>query len=83
MAWRSETTQQLQKLFDRDVLGIHGVVDLLGMQRSSINTLIVRKGTGFPEPIFEVRGKKRHPLRLWLREDIEIWKLNRENDCGN
>ncbi len=80
MASRSEATRQLQKLFDRDVLDIHGVAELLGMQRSSINTLISRKDRDFPEPMYEVRGKKRHPLRLWWREDIEIWKMNRERN---
>jgi len=57
MASRAEATRQLQNLFDREVLDIHGVVELLGMQRSSINTLISRKGRDFPAPIYEVRGK--------------------------
>ena len=83
MASRSEATRQLQKLFDRDVLDIHGVAELLGMQRSSINTLISRKGRDFPAPMYEVRGKRRHPLRLWWREDIETWKVNRERNREN
>ena len=78
MASRSKATGQLHRLFDQEVLDIHGVAELLGMQRSSINTLIVRKGSTFPQPIFEVRGEKRHLLRLWSRADIEVWKVNRK-----
>ena len=77
MASRSEATRQLQKLFDREVLDIHGVAELIQMQRSSVNTLLVRESSDFPEPIFELRGKKRHPLRLWWREDIERWNAQR------
>jgi predicted DNA-binding transcriptional regulator AlpA len=77
MASRSEATRQLQKLFDREVLDIHGVAELIQMQRSSVNTLIVRENSDFPEPIFELRGKKRHPLRLWWREDVERWNAQR------
>ena len=77
MASRSEATRQLQKLFDREVLDIHGVAELLGMKRSSVNTLIVREGADFPNPIYELRGKKRHPLRLWWRADIEEWETSR------
>lgn len=77
MASRAEAIRQLQKLFQGDVLDIHGVSELIGMQRSSINTLLVRPSSGFPEPIFELRGKKRHPLRLWWREDIERWNAER------
>jgi|688.fasta_scaffold200918_2 hypothetical protein len=77
MASRTESVRQLQKLFQGDVLDIHGVAELVNMQRSSINTLLVRESSGFPEPIFELRGKKRHPLRLWWREDIETWNSQR------
>lgn len=77
MASRSEAIRQLQKLFDGDVLDIHGVAELIQMQRSSVNTLLVRESSDFPEPIFELRGKKRHPLRLWWREDIESWNAQR------
>lgn len=77
MASRSEAIRQLQKLFDREVLDIHGVAELIQMQRSSVNTLLVRESSDFPEPIFELRGKKRHPLRLWWREDIERWNAQR------
>ena len=83
MASRSEATRQLQKLFDREVLDIHGVAELLGMKRSSVNTLIVREGADFPNPIYELRGKKRHPLRLWWREDVEMWLGNRPSSRRN
>jgi hypothetical protein len=79
MASRSESVRQLQKLFQGDVLDIHGVAELVNMQRSSINTLLVRESSGFPEPIFELRGKKRHPLRLWWREDVERWLSQRSS----
>jgi predicted DNA-binding transcriptional regulator AlpA len=77
MASRSEAIRQLQKLFDGDVLDIHGVAELIQMRRSSVNTLIVRENSDFPEPIFELRGKNRHPLRLWWREDVERWLSQR------
>ena len=83
MASRSEATRQLQKLFDREVLDIHGVAELIQMQRSSVNTLLVRESSDFPEPIFELRGKKRHPSRLWWREDVEIWLGNRPSSRRN
>ncbi len=73
MASRSETSKLLQRLFEKDVLDIHGVAEVLEMKRSSVNTLIVRPSSGFPEPFFELRGKQRHPLRLWWREDVEHW----------
>jgi hypothetical protein len=79
MASRSEAIRQLQKLFDGDVLDIHGVAELMQMRRSSVNTLIVRENSDFPEPIFELRGKKRHPLRLWWREDVERWVSQRSS----
>jgi predicted DNA-binding transcriptional regulator AlpA len=79
MASRSEAIRQLQKLFDGDVLDIHGVAELMKMRRSSVNTLIVRENSDFPEPIFELRGKKRHPLRLWWREDVERWLSQRSS----
>lgn len=77
MASKSEAIRQLQRLFDGDVLDIHGVAELIQMQRSSVNTLLVRESSDFPAPIFELRGKKRHPLRLWWREDIERWNAQR------
>jgi hypothetical protein len=79
MASRSEAIRQLQKLFDGDVLDIHGVAEIMQMRRSSVNTLIVRENSDFPEPIFELRGKKRHPLRLWWREDVERWLSQRSS----
>jgi predicted DNA-binding transcriptional regulator AlpA len=79
MASRSEAIRQLQKLFDGDVLDIHGVAELIQMRRSSVNTLIVRENSDFPEPIFELRGKNRHPLRLWWREDVERWLSQRSS----
>ena len=77
MASRAETERLLGRLLDNDVLEIHGVAELLGISRSSVNTLIALEDKGFPEPIFESRGKKRHPLRLWWREDIENWSASR------
>jgi hypothetical protein len=77
MASRSEALRQLQKLFDGDVLDIHGVAEIIQMRRSSVNTLLVRENSDFPNPIFELRGANRHPLRLWWREDVERWNSQR------
>ena len=77
MASRTEIERLLGRLLDKDVLEIHGVAELLGISRSSVNTLIALEEKGFPEPIFESRGKKRHPLRLWWREDVENWSASR------
>jgi predicted DNA-binding transcriptional regulator AlpA len=79
MASRSETLRQLEKLFSSDVLDIHAVADLVGMQRSSINNLISRPEMEFPSPFFELRGKNRHPLRLWWKADVETWISARSN----
>ena len=74
---RSEVKRLLENLLDRDVLDIHGVSRTLGISRSSVNTLIAIEEKGFPAPIFQSSGSKRHPLRLWWRQDIEQWSENR------
>mgnify|MGYP000512883871 CR=1 FL=1 len=71
MASRTEVERLLGRLLDKDVLDIHGVAQTLGISRSSVNTLIAREEKEFPAPLFESTGEKRHPLRLWWREDIE------------
>ena len=70
---RSEVERLLGRLLDMDVLDIHGVARTLGISRSSVNTLIALEEKGFPAPIFQSSGSKRHPLRLWWREDLEKW----------
>ena len=65
------------KLLKTEVLDIHGVGKLLGISRSSVNTLIVRESAAFPRPIYESRGSERHPVRLWWRADIEEWEESR------
>ena len=67
MTSRSEAA----RLLKAEVLDIHGVVRLLGISRSSVNTLIVRESAAFPRPVYESRGSERHPVRLWWRADIE------------
>jgi hypothetical protein len=73
MTSRSEAA----KLLKNEVLDIHGVGKLLGISRSSVNTLIVRDSADFPRPIYESRGSERHPVRLWWRADIEQWESSR------
>ncbi len=73
MTSRSEAA----KLLKTEVLDIHGVGKLLGISRSSVNTLIVRESADFPRPIYESRGSERHPVRLWWRADIEQWESSR------
>jgi len=73
MTSRSEAA----KLLKTEVLDIHGVGHLLGISRSSVNTLIVRDSADFPRPIYESRGSERHPVRLWWRADIEQWESSR------
>jgi predicted DNA-binding transcriptional regulator AlpA len=65
------------RLLKAEVLDIHGVAKLLGISRSSVNTLIVRDSAEFPRPIYESRGSERHPVRLWWRADIEKWEASR------
>jgi hypothetical protein len=65
------------RLLKAEVLDIHGVGKLLGISRSSVNTLIVRESAAFPLPIYESRGSERHPVRLWWRADIEKWEASR------
>ena len=73
MTSRSEAA----KLLKSEVLDIHGVGKLLGISRSSVNTLIVRDSADFPRPIYESRGSERHLVRLWWRADIEQWESSR------
>lgn len=75
MTSRSEAA----KLLKSEVLDIHGVGKLLGISRSSVNTLIVRDSAAFPRPIYESRGSERHPVRLWWKADIEEWEASRMN----
>lgn len=82
MASRSETLRSLEKFFTRDVLDIHGVAELLGMRRSSVNTLISQPSSRFPEPLYELRGKNRHPLRLWWAADVEAWAAARPSSSS-
>ena len=65
------------RLLKAEVLDIHGVAKLLGISRSSVNTLIVRDSAEFPRPIYESRGSERHPVRLWWRADSEKWEASR------
>jgi predicted DNA-binding transcriptional regulator AlpA len=73
MTSRSEAA----RLLKAEVLDIHGVAKILGISRSSVNTLIVRDSADFPRPIYESRGSERHPVRLWWRADIEQWESSR------
>ena len=66
------------KLLKTEVLDIHAVARYLGISRSSVNTLIVRRSANFPKPIYESRGSERHPVRLWWRVDIEQWDASRQ-----
>jgi len=68
---------EVARLLKAEVLDIHGVGKLLGISRSSVNTLIVRESAEFPRPIYESRGSERHPVRLWWRADIEKWEASR------
>ena len=76
MTSRSEAA----RLLKAEVLDIHGVAKLLGISRSSVNTLIVRESADFPMPIYESRGSERHPVRLWWRADIDQWDRSRSNN---
>jgi len=68
---------EVARLLKAEVLDIHGVAKLLGISRSSVNTLIVRESADFPRPIYESRGSERHPVRLWWKADIEKWETSR------
>lgn len=74
MASRAEVARMLRK----EVLDIHGVADLTGMSRSSVNVMLARPSAGFPEPVYETSGDQRHPVRLWYRADIEEWNRSRK-----
>lgn len=67
------------KLLKSEILDIHAVAKFLGISRSSVNTLIVRRSSNFPKPIYESRGSERHPVRLWWKGDIEEWESSRES----
>ena len=75
MTSRSEAA----RLLKAEVLDIHGVARLLGISRSSVNTLMVRESAGFPRPIYESKGSERHPVRLWWRAEIEEWDQKRSS----
>lgn len=66
-------------LLAAEILDIHEVATLLGIKRSSVNTLRVRRAAKFPKPIYESAGEGRHPVRLWWREDVVAWIERRPN----
>jgi predicted DNA-binding transcriptional regulator AlpA len=68
---------RVSQLLINSILDIHGVAELLGIKRSSVNTLISKPEFNFPEPIYETSGEQRHPVRLWYRKDVEEWQLTR------
>ena len=75
---KEETKKFLEAAFEKELFDIHGVSEFLNMSRSSVNTIISRKESNFPKPIYEskkenYKGKNRHPFRLWWAKDIENW----------
>lgn len=75
---KEEAKKFLEATFGTELLDIHGVSEFLDMSRSSVNTLISRKESNFPKPIYKskkenYKGKSRNPFRLWWVEDIENW----------
>jgi len=73
---------ELKRILRKDILDIHGIAAITGMSRSSINTLLVRRSAGFPDPIYETSGDHRHPVRLWYRKDVEEWQSKRRSLKG-
>ena len=71
------TRAEVARILRKEVLDIHGVADLTGMSRSSVNALMIRSSAGFPPPVYETSGDHRHPIRLWFRADIEEWDRTR------
>lgn len=69
--------EELADALRNQIIDIHGVAHLLGMSRSSVNTLLVRPSSNFPPPVYETRGEGRHPVRLWLRSDVMEWHASR------
>jgi predicted DNA-binding transcriptional regulator AlpA len=69
--------QQLGELLRREVVDIHGVAEILGMSRSSVNVLLIRPASKFPKPIYETKGDNRRPIRLWLRQEVIAWRDSR------
>ncbi len=79
------TRGELKRILKSEVLDIHGVARLLGVSRSSVNVLLVRPSSEFPEPIYTSKGEgsARQHVRLWWREDIEIWLRNKPSNRMN
>lgn len=71
------TRAEVARILRREVLDIHGVAELTGMSRSSVNALLIRPSAAFPPPVYEASGDHRHPTRLWYRADIEEWNRSR------
>lgn len=71
------TRTEVARILRKEVLDIHGVADLTGMSRSSVNALMIRPSAGFPPPVYETSGDHRHPIRLWFRADVEEWDRTR------
>jgi hypothetical protein len=65
------------RILRKEVLDIHGVAEVTGMSRSSVNALLTRPSAGFPTPVYETCGDHRHPVRLWYRADVENWNRTR------
>jgi predicted DNA-binding transcriptional regulator AlpA len=68
---------EVARILKREILDIHGVAEVTGMSRVSVNTLFNRPSAEFPRPIYETSGEQRHPVRLWYRKDVEQWQRER------
>lgn len=69
--------KQISELLKKEIVDIHGVAEILGMSRSSVNVLLIRPSSKFPKPVYETSGTRRRPVRLWLRQEVISWRDRR------
>ena len=55
-----------------DLLDAHEVAKLLGFASAQALSVNIQRGKKIPEPVYD-RGQRK--AKLWLRQDIEKWKM--------
>jgi predicted DNA-binding transcriptional regulator AlpA len=62
------------KVNTEDLIGAVEVARILGLSHYNSVTTYLRRYDDFPEPVVDLKESR---VRLWLRQDIERWKVRR------
>ena len=63
-----------------DLIDVGEVAELLGLAHKNSVTTYMRRYDDFPVPAVQFADGK---CRAWIRQDVEDWRDQRENERGN